>query len=222
MVKNRPLLIAILLVVLVAAILTNCMSKQVVYTCEDGTKVFDPNGCPMIEVPVEKPQVEDIVIQEEPEGIIEQIMPEEVIEEEVLEEETIEEEVPVEEEPAAEPMEVTDAAEGFIFSIKNVTFTPRTITLVEYSAENYMPKEVDPYTEVYGIDLETQEAEFLDNFKIGALKPSQTREREEETTIRLKQREDQLLLFRVYDMEQGKVSIANVTYMLNYNAMFGE
>ncbi len=216
MVSNRPLLIVILLVVIVAALLTNCMSKQVVYTCEDGTKVFDPDGCPMIDVPVEKPQVENIVMQEEPESLIEKIM-----EEENVVPAPIPAPVPIsdeEEKPIAEPMEVAKATEGFVFNIKNITFTPRTIIAVEYSAENNMEEDVDPYTEIYSIDLETQEKEFLDNFDLGGLKPGQSREKNEGTTIRLKQKEDQLLLFMVYnvDVSSGKVSIANVTHMLNY------
>jgi len=215
---KKSFLIILGIIIIVAVVTSNCFNRQIVYTCEDGSKVFDVDGCPMIEVPVEKPLVEKIVEQRiEPEKeVIREVAPvPSELELEVTEEQ---------EEMSGEPMEITEATTGFTFVINNVSFTPRTITSVSYSAENNMKKDIDPYTVVYSIDLETQEKEFLDNFDLGGLKPGQTRDKEEGTTIRLKNREDQLLLFMVYDtdLSKGKVNIANVTHMLNYEETFGE
>ena len=196
---------------MIAIVAATC-NKQVVYTCEDGTKVFEPNDCPEIEVPVER-QADVVQEDVEPTTVLEEIIS-------PVEEKVIISIVP--EESEAEPMEVEDTTEGFTFTITNVSFTPRTIISISYHSENNLDYEIDPYTTVYSIDLETQQKEFLDNFDIGALKSGQSRDKEESTTIHLKQKKDQLLLFNVYDMSEGKANIANVTYMLDYEAMFGE
>lgn len=229
--KNKYLLIILGIIVVVAVVAATC-NRQVVYTCEDGTKVFNPDDCPMVEVPVEESSAGS---QEkvEPEQILEESisLPSEMItegaEEQGLEEQDDKgadsDEVGEDKDEAElEPLEVEDTTAGFTFTIKNISFTPRTITSVFYYSENNMSDEIDPYTLVYSIDLETRKKELLDNFKLGMLRPGQSREKEESTTIHLKQREGQLLLFSVFDMAKGKASIANVTYMLDYESEFGE
>jgi len=219
MVKKQSFLIILGILVIVAVATSNCLNKQVVYTCEDGTKVFDENGCPMMDIPVEREAVQESqepVVQESEVELIEEpeeqpapvMIPEE--QEEVLEE--------------GEPMEVIEAVEGFTFEVKDISFTKRSLNSVSYFAQNDMIEEIDPFVVIYSVDIETQEAEFLDNFKLGALRAGQSREKEEKMSVYLTQREDQLLLFKVQytDLQKGKVIIANVTYMMNYEEMFGE